>query len=314
MSILREMLKEYNQEEENEDRWELWEKHRETIKEMQEKNIFSDNRKIDNAIILGAGSCDDIDLNYLCSKVSKLTLADIDLESMKIGVKKQNLSQEDYDKLEFIGDIDFTGLEDTNFYSELEKLLIKKQKPKKILKLITKSLNSVDDETLLKQNAYSLVISGAVHSQLTAVALDLLNKYSENYKKKDFKKIHKDLIYLDDNIALKYNDLIMSLAKEDAIIFSWFDLNEFSEALGNYDDVHEVEKYCQEGDSEKVIELVTENKLVGFYGYLDLNKRALEKELKVQPWVNFWVWQLNTKKSYLVFSITIDLNKEQNQD
>lgn len=310
MSILEEMLKEYNQEEDSEDRWELWKSHRETIKELQEKNIFSTNRNIDTAIVLGAGSCDDIDLNYLCSKVSKLTLADIDLESMETGAKKQNLSQEDYDKLEFIGNIDFTGLKDTNFYDELEKLLINSAKPKKILKLITESLKSIDNEAIVSENSYSLVISGAIHSQLTTVAVGLLNEYSENYKKKEFKKIYKDLIYIDDTIALKYNDLIMSLAKEDAIIFSWFDLNEFSEHLGNYDDVYQVDEYCKEGNSEKVIELVTKNKLVGFHGYLDLNKRALEKELKVKPWVNFWVWPFSTKKSYLVFSITIDLNKE----
>ena len=309
MSILNEMLKEYNQED-SEDRWKTWEKHRETIKELQEKNIFSINRKIDTAIVLGAGNCDDIDLNYLCSKVSKLTLSDIDLESMKNGVKKQNLSQEDYDKLEFVGSIDFTGLKDTNFYDELESLLIKSKKPKQILKLITKSLKLIDDKTLLDQNSYSLVVSGAIHSELTAVALVLLNKYSTNYSNKEFKKIHKDLIYLDDIISLKYNDLIMSLAKEDAIIFSWFDLKEFSEELGNYNYIDEVDKYCQEGNSEKVIELVTENKFVGFHGYLDLNKRALEKDLKVQPWVNFWVWKFSTKKSYLVFSITIDLSKK----
>lgn len=309
MSVLKETLKEYNQGD-SENRWKLWEKHRETIKELQEKNIFSTNKHIESAIILGAGSCDDIDLNYLCSKVSKLTLADIDLESMKNGVKKQNLSQEDYDKLEFIGSIDFTGLEKTNFYDELEKLLIKGKKPKQILKLITKSLKLIEDETLLEQNSYSLVISGAIHSELTAVALVLLNKYSENYSNKEFKKIHKDLIYLDDIIALKYNDLIMSLAKEDAIVFSWFDLKEFSKELGNYNDIDEVDKYCQEGNSEKVIELVTENKFVGFHGYLDLNKRALEEDLKVQPWVNFWVWKFSTEKSYLVFSITIDLSKK----
>ena len=310
MSILREMLKEYNKAEDGVDRWKLWENNRETIKELEEKNIFSEDKDIENAIILGAGSCDDIDLKYLCSKVEKLTLADIDLESMKTGVEKQNLSKDDYEKIEFIGNIDFTGLEDTNFYKKLEESLKKKEKPKKILKIIMKSLEAIKDEDLLGEDSYSLVISGAVHSQLTSVAVGLLNKYSDNYRKKDFNKIHKDLIYLDDKISLKYNDLIMSLAKEDAIVFSWFDLNEFSESLGNFDQAEKVDEYCKEGNSEKVIELVTKNRLVGFHGYLDLNKRALEKELKVQPWVNFWVWEFTCKKSYLVFSITIDLSKE----
>lgn len=303
------MLKEYNQED-REERWELWESHRETVKELQEKNMFSIDRNMDSAIVLGAGGCDDIDLNYLCGKVSKLTLSDIDLESMKNGVEKQNLSQEDYEKIEFIGDIDFTGLEDTDFYSELEKLLVEGQKPKQILKLIMKSIKLIEDEKSLNQNTYSLVVSGAVHSQLTTVAVGLLDKYSDKYSKKDHKKIHKDLIYMDDIIALKYNDLIMSLAKEDGIIFSWFDLKEFSERLGNHGDIEEVDKYCKEGDSQKVIELVTENKFVGFRGYIDLNKRALEKEPKVKSRVNFWMWQKSVTKSYLVFSITIDLNKD----
>lgn len=307
MSILKVMLKEYN-EKDNEGRWKLWENHRATIKKLQEKNIFSVDRNIDSAIILGAGACEDIDLNYLCSKVSKLALSDIDLETMKKGVEKQNLSKEDYDKLEFIGNIDFTGLEATNFYEELEELLMKGQKPKQILKLIMKSIKLIEEQTLLNKSSYSLVISGAVHSQLTAVAVGLLNKHSENYSKKEFNKIHKDLIYLDDIIAIKYNDLIMSIAEEDAIIFSWFDLKEFSEELGNHDDAVQVDEYCKEGNSQEIIKLVTENKYVGFHGYLDLNKRALEKQLEVKPWVNFWIWKMSNKKSSLVFSITMDLN------
>lgn len=310
MDILKQTLKQYNKEEENTDRWRLWKENRETIKKLQEKNIFSNDRNIDDAIVLGAGSCNDLDLNYLCSKLSKLTLVDIDLESMKKGVKKQNLPNEYYEKIEFIGDIDFTVLNSTGFYEELEELLINKDKPKKILKLITKSLESIDENPLFNESKYSLVISGAIHSQLTLTAVELLNKYRGNYSAKDFKKIHKDLIYMDDTIAIKYNDLIMSLAKEDAIIFSWFELKEFSEELGNYDEVEEVSKYCEEEDSQKVIELVTKNRYVGFYGYLDLNKRALEKELEVKPRVNFWMWQFSSKKFYLVFSITIDLSKK----
>lgn len=309
LSFLSDALKEFNKEEDNCDRWKLWEDHRKIIKELQEKNIFSNNRNIDDAIILGAGSCGDIDLNYLCSKVSKLTLVDIDLESMKVGVEKQNLSRENYDKLELIGDVDFTGLQDISFYEDLQNLLKEGAKPKKILRLITKSLQNIGNSTSLSQNSYSLVISGAVHSQLTALAIELLNKFSHNYRKKDLVKIHKDLIYMDDLIALKYNDLIMSLAKDDAIIFSWFNLKEFSEEQNNLDDINKVSEYCQQGNSDKVIELVTENKYVGFHGYLDLNKRALEKDLKIQPWVNFWTWQLKTKKYFLVFSITIDLTK-----
>ena len=309
MSILSEGLKEHNKEENN-DRWKVWKDHRETIKELTEKNIFSDDRYIENAIILGAGTCHDIDLNYLTSKVSKLTLVDTDLEAMKEGARKQDLSQEDYDKLDFIGNVDLTGLEDLDFYKKLEELLVAKAKSKKILKLITSSLASIDNKDLLGEDSYSLVISGAVHSQLTIVALDLLNKYKENYRKKEFKKIHKDLIYLDDMISLNYNDLIMSLAKEDALVFSWFELNEFSKEAGNYDQIDEVDKYCKEGNSDEVIKLVTKTKLPGFHGYLDLNKRALEKELTTAPWVNFWTWKYSDQKSYLVFSITIDLKKE----
>ena len=309
MSTLKEILKEYNQED-NENRWELWKNHREAVVKLQEKNIFSVRDDIDTAIVLGAGNCDDIDLNYLCSKVSKLTLVDMDLEIMKSGVEKQNLSQENYEKIEFVGNVDFTGLEDTKFYEELEELLERSKKPKQVLKLITKSLKLIEENTLLKNQTYSLVISGAIHSELTAASLVLLNKYSKNYSNKDFKKIHKDLIYLDDTISINYNDLIMSLAKEDGVVFSWFDLKEFSKELDNYDEIDKVDKYCKEGNSEKVIELVTENKFVGFHGYLDLNKRALEKNLKTPPWVNFWIWKYSINKSYLVFSITIDLSNE----
>ena len=142
MSTLKEILKEYNQED-NENRWKLWKSHREAVVKLQEKNIFSVRDDIDTAIVLGAGNCDDIDLNYLCSKVSKLTLVDMDLEIMKSGVEKQNLSQENYKKIEFVGNIDFTGLEDTKFYEELEELLERSKKPKQVLKLITKSLKLI---------------------------------------------------------------------------------------------------------------------------------------------------------------------------
>ena len=107
MSILKDMLKENNQKD-NEDRWNIWKSHRETIRDLQEKNIFLKEKDIDTAIVLGTGACEDLDLNYLCGKLSKLTLVDIDLEAMKTGVGEQNLSKEAHGKIEFIVDIDFT--------------------------------------------------------------------------------------------------------------------------------------------------------------------------------------------------------------
>lgn len=72
-------------------RRELWSAHREAVKDLFDK-IIQNKDVTDRVGILGAGNCDDLDLEYLASKCKELVLFDIDYQSMQIAVEKLDVS------------------------------------------------------------------------------------------------------------------------------------------------------------------------------------------------------------------------------
>ena len=80
--------------------------------------VYKDQKTKETLLVVGAGNLSDIDLDYLLSIFKSVWLSDIDGSSIK-----QALG----DKLEQPGivvkEIDYIGIEETNFYGDFDKLL-----------------------------------------------------------------------------------------------------------------------------------------------------------------------------------------------
>ena len=84
--------------------WNSYRQHRQEITRI----ILSASQKHgQNVLILGAGNCNDLDLNRLVSKGTDLHLADVDIESSLEGVKRQGLTS---DAIASVKKIEMSGL------------------------------------------------------------------------------------------------------------------------------------------------------------------------------------------------------------
>lgn len=74
----------------NHDREELrkirWKQHRLQVTQLFEA-VLSKKPMVEKVAIIGAGNCDDLDLEYLAARCQSIHLFDIDQESMEKGIK-----------------------------------------------------------------------------------------------------------------------------------------------------------------------------------------------------------------------------------
>lgn len=96
-------------------RYEKWKCYRDQISYLFNNMVAPLNLNQKRLLVLGAGRCDDIDLHNLRHKFNHITLADIDLTSMRQGIEKQGLISSDFNLLQ----IEFTGYQKIMFFEHL---------------------------------------------------------------------------------------------------------------------------------------------------------------------------------------------------
>jgi hypothetical protein len=143
-----------------------WSSHREVVLKMLKK-AFSTHQSINNVLILGAGNCNDMPLDYISERVNQIVLVDIDQNSLnkarrqlpnnaqkKIVLKVQDLNGP------YVANI-LNTITSLARHDEYGKLLI-------YLKNICSTLNDIDGHPNLEEHHYDLVVSVCVTSQLFA--------------------------------------------------------------------------------------------------------------------------------------------------
>ncbi|MEB4796880.1 hypothetical protein P5G65_23545 [Paenibacillus chondroitinus] len=288
--------------ERDENRWYQWAQHREEISGFIGKTISSPS-DLGNAIILGAGNCDDLDFQLLGTLFEAITLSDIDGQAMEEAVKRidfLNLCRE----IHMIPNLDFTKLDQIHFYDRLERMLVQRASANEIslfLSLAAKEIRIKDVLSHLKRS-FSMVISSAVYSQIFYIhVLSLFAKFTDRYSEKEVRYLMRGFIYLRDEVIKNYNDLMISLVKENGKVLVWTDIlqtdvemnREITEGLYNINTDQERWTYLRE--------LVTMNgREASLFGIADLSgKLADDGQL-----FHFWNWPFNDERQYLIFGIS----------
>src|SRR5688500_2807655 len=86
------------------DGWSRYSSHREHLTRLLTKKDFPGGR----LLVLGAGNCNDLDLQGLLRSFSELHLVDIDAEALDWGVNEQGLSGNE--QIVLHGGLDVTGI------------------------------------------------------------------------------------------------------------------------------------------------------------------------------------------------------------
>ena len=254
--------------------YDYWKKYRNNRLESI-KPFLSQNK---NVIILGAGNCNDLALEEILESTKSVTLVDIDIDSVKKGIKKQNLLEKDFNLI----NLDLTGLSSVNFYSQFSKMLEENNSNEKIYQSLKTMVTEVNQKQLLNKK-YDLVISTPVYSQLV---------YSKLFEMIDTSaKLHKglknEIIQLMPIIIRNYNDFMISILKNNGYIILWSDLITLNEEVKDNKELQSIyEKYKK-----------TYGLGIPDYGIENLCEHLIVKD-------SFWdVWPFNKKINFLIKGI-----------
>jgi hypothetical protein len=281
------------------DRVGKWMSHREEINFLIEQSMGKLNAK-DEIIILGAGHCDDLDLPYLAEKFHTVALADIDNVSMQAAVN--GLDSSLHPKIKLVDSLDFTGLDQIDFYTRFQNLLELQTPAVQLVAFLEQASLEVAQKPVLAhlKKRYTAVVSSAVHTQLFYLhGLSMFAIYAKLYEKHDVKLIVEGIAALRDFLIRQYNDLLFSLAKSNGVVIIWTDII----LLDAQTDFIQETLYSLQNEKERAEFMV---RLMGSYGIdsavlalQDLNdKMAVEGKL-----LRSWLWPFNAEKQFMVVGI-----------
>ncbi|QGQ96612.1 hypothetical protein EHS13_17880 [Paenibacillus psychroresistens] len=285
----------------NEERWIAWEGHRSEINEFIEKSLCKDG-KAETAIVLGAGNCDDLDLQFLSQLFGSITLADIDgdaTERAVLAIDNERIKNQ----IHVMKNIDFTKLDQIDFYHLFEQMLVQKVSSNEIAAFLISSGNEMDSCSLLRDfhKGYSVVISSAVYTQVFYIhALTIFAKYADLYSEQEVNQIVKGLVQLRDKIIKDYNDLLIFLVKDSGRIIVWTDVLRLDSSM----EAIIVELYEFRMDKDRFNYLL---KIIAQFGReaAIVGLQDLQGKLSETPYLQrFWNWPFNDEKQYLTIGLS----------
>lgn len=273
-------------------RWELWSNHRVAVKGLFEE-IHSLKGKVNRIGIIGAGNCDDLDLEYISTICNEIYLFDIDLNSMEQASHKY--PKEISEKLRLV-QIDITTLDNTLFYDEYINLLSNKSKPEKIIDFLIKSANDLEVHgKIIKEfyNTCDIVATSAIYTQLIYNwGMMKLLEYEIYYTEKDIVTIIENgLVFLRNKLVVFYNELIQQFCTSTGAMIAWADMFE----VYPEDYIRLKERGLQE-----ISDLIS----VKGYPASIIGIKDLNSQLKSNSLNRTWIWDFDESKSYLCMGLS----------
>ncbi len=281
------------------DRWERWKDHRQIINDILYYKIFC-NDKIKEAVILGAGRCEDLDLKFLLKNVESLTLVDYDYNSMKQSLNRQKLTIEERQKVILKGHVEFTGFYEEEFINEVTNRIKEKQEVEDIINFVIEKLHSANSNIieLLGNKEYSLVISGAVHSQLIVPLMEIIlvdTVYANAFMPK--------IGYIANTLGEKYNKSLLSLMKYNGWMFSFYDVMELSERNNTLQYEEIINNLISKNEYKEIDAII--NKKGGVAGARHSYYHLENLVMPYKPYKQSWIWQFRENKKYYVRSLCL---------
>lgn len=181
-------------------------------------------RPTSKVAIIGAGQCNDLDLNLLSSSTKSIVLLDKDEEAMRKGIKRYNL---EWNKNIAVQSIDLVGISAHMYRAYSDELIrIVRYYGKEVpLGYLTQCAQSFlqQVELLLQRplelgnDNYDVVIAVGIHSQLLSMAEWLWHIVLETIGK-DETTVREQIIALNTTCSKRLNDALFKVAKNTLII------------------------------------------------------------------------------------------------
>jgi hypothetical protein len=282
------------------DRSGRWMSHRQEIKHLIQSSLGKLGPK-DEVIILGAGNCDDFDLEDLAERFHTIVLADIDTDSMQTAISA--LDPQLQLSIKCLDSLDFTGLDQVDFYARFQSLLDNQAPALRLITFLKEISQEVAQKPVLAhlKKRYAAVISSAVHTQLFYLhSLSVFAIYAKLYVKNDVKQIVEGIAELRDFLLRQYNEMIFSLARSNGVVIMWTDIV-LLDAQTEF--IREM-IYSLSNEAERAQFML---RIMGSYGIESAvlalqdmhDKMAVDGKL-----LRSWVWPFNAEKQFVTVGIS----------
>jgi len=278
----------------------LWSEYRKQNNKLIDDIIALNGQESNEIIVLGAGECNDLDLEYICSNFHRVVLTDVDSRSLKEGINRQSLTEDALAKIH-IKEVEYTGLEEIKFFERVLQMVEQKVTKDKILFYIEETRNRLKEIRVLEEyrNRFAVVLTTSVYTQLvytqSQMMLDVI-KHLRAFDQTTINEIEMKILDVIPDIIEGYNALLISLASKKSVIGMWTDILQF-ETRGKMKEDIRVALELKELQSEVLEKYIVDmaGKGLAYYGREDLLNRI---DAVKSYW---WIWPFDEAKSYLVY-------------
>lgn len=265
-----------------------WAKYREMTTDLIIKRMNDNHKNNSNVLIIGAGNCDDINLQQLIENSKNIICLDIDAESVRRGFQKQKCASP------IVIPMDITGLSYRKIYSKIVRCssyqeAIKCLYPeiqtgytlsKEILKILSKY-----------RNFFDMIIFMPVFTQLFGALRELLILQFPGMEN----KIMLDLEKYEPLTAASINKMIDYVAAPNCMVFGVSDVYELP--LNTHQELIAETQLCIQKGLALPLEKLQTRALLGRNIFYDcISNKALEQNTLF----NCYFWPFNNQKWYLV--------------
>jgi len=143
-------------------RYERWMEYRTKIDDFLFPILSDSTLEKNQALVIGCGNLDDLNLQTISKLFNKIILTDVDLESVKEGVKRQGISN---GNLEFTR-VELTGFEDSKFFDTFVQVIMESKDQDTIQAYIDGKMNSIEAYQFLPGKSYDLILVTPIYTQL----------------------------------------------------------------------------------------------------------------------------------------------------
>ncbi len=275
-----------------------WSGYRKAVSEFISKNTEGSKGSL---FVFGAGECNDLDINFLTSEFDKIFLSDIDIKSIDEGIKRQDLPHEKLEKIKKIK-AEYTGLSDFGFFKNLSEMTAAKTKSDDISEYIKNTIKNLRTDGILYEhkNQYDMVLILPTYTQLAYTQIETLLRILYRYgiyPLEELNKILTTMHYCMPSIIKKYNDVIVSMLKDNGRAVVLSDVAEItdekvlSDVSKRLNDYEYIDKYLKKHGQE-----------FGIMGIEELKAKTEFVERK------FVIWPFDNDKQFIVEFVSVRLN------
>jgi len=243
-----------------------------------------------NALIIGAGKCQDFSLPIFMEELNRTLVTDVDYETIKAAVGKKP-------KME-IKRVEYTGFEDCGFFNDFKERIVNARDYEKIDQIIAHKIEEVKKYEFLQEEygSMDLVYVSPIYSQL--VYQQLLREVSilrETGFPEHFLK-YIESVFLDEMVGViqRFNENLIKLLNEDGRLVVLSDIFELDH--GSSFHLRVVNGIRNKDVMEEIYTGYIKKYGFGLgdYGLYNLDEQVIEIKSR---WM---LWPFTEKKSYAV--------------